>query len=156
MLGPRLGAILDLAPEVECAADIGSGHGALAVALARRGSRVIATERTALSFARLQLDLARAGNPVEVEARLGDGLGAIGPGEVDLIVVAGQGGRGILRILAAARWWPRWLLLQPMQDPQLVAAWLSERGWPLAQTRIAQRGRWYAAWLAACAGGTPS
>ena len=143
-LPPRLREVLQLLPEATSVADIGSGHGRLALAAAALGARVVATELTEASFARLRADL--AGGDDRVEARRGDGLAALAPGEVEVAVIAGLGGRGILRILDRAPWLPHWLVLQPMQDPQLVAGWLSARGWPCTETRIAQRGRWYLGW----------
>ncbi|GAC1334212.1 MAG: hypothetical protein NVSMB17_15600 [Candidatus Dormibacteria bacterium] len=144
-LTPRLQAVLDLVPAAaSSAADIGSGHGRLAAAMAGRGLRVIATERTAASFGLLEADLARAAAPVE--GRHGDGFLALVPGEVDVAVIAGLGGRGILRILDAAPWLPRWLVLQPMQDAHLLGEWLDHRGWPRTEARMAQGGRWYVGW----------
>ena len=142
-LSPRLRAVLDLVPATSSVADIGSGHGRLAVALARRGIRVVAIERTPASFALLRDDLVRGG---PVEARLGDGLGALAPGEVDVAVIAGLGGRGIQRILDRAPWLPGCLVLQPMQDAHLLAAWLDLRHWRRTERRIAERGRWYLGW----------
>ena len=143
-LPPRLRAVLEMVPAAAAVADIGSGHGRLASTLAARGTRVVATERTPASFALLRADLARG--ETTVVARLGDGLAALVPGEVEVVVIAGLGGRGILRILNGAPWLPRWLVLQPMQDPHLVAGWLSERGWPRREARITQGGRWYLGW----------
>ena len=153
-LPPRLRGVLELVPEAAVVADIGSGHGRLATGLAARGARVVAVERTAASFARLQVDLRRdalqapALGPAQglVEPRLGDGIAALEPGEVEVAVIAGLGGRGIMRILERAPWLPRWLVLQPMQDPGLLAAWLDARGWPRDEARMAQRGRWYVGW----------
>ena len=143
-LSPRLRAVLDLVPATTSAADIGSGHGRLAAALAGRGMRVVATERTPASFALLRADLARGA--AGVEARLGDGLGALANGEVEVAVIAGLGGRGIQRILDRAPWLPGCLVLQPMQDAHLLAAWLDARHWCRSEERIAERGRWYLGW----------
>ena len=130
-------------------ADIGSGHGALAAALARRGLHVVATERTAGGFAALRADLERLalGGHHPVTLRLGDGLAALRLGEVEVVVIAGMGGRSVLRILEHAPWLPRWLVLQPMQDAHLVSAWLADRGWEARERRIAQGQRWYLGWL---------
>ena len=148
-LPARLRATLELVPDdARSAADIGSGHGALAAALAERGLRVVATERTVRSFEALNLDIGRMTLPphLSIETRLGDGLAALRPGEVDLAVVAGLGGRSLLRILESAPWLPSRLVLQPMQDAHLVAAWLTAAGWDVVEARIAQGGRWYLGW----------
>jgi tRNA (adenine22-N1)-methyltransferase len=106
-------------------ADVGAGDGQLARHLASRGLRVVATERRPASFARL-----RAALP-DVDCRMGEGLAALRPGEVDGVVLAGIGGHGIARILDAA---PAvtaslgWLVLQPQQHPEALVAWLAGAG----------------------------
>jgi tRNA (adenine22-N1)-methyltransferase len=148
-LPPRLQATLELVPAgARSAADVGSGHGALAAAMAAGGLRVIATERTDRSFAALRRDVARvtALTGTVIETRLGDGLAALHPGEVEVVVIAGLGGRSLVRMLVAAPWLPAWLVLQPMQDTHLAAAWLHSRGWAMHEARIVQGGRWYLGW----------
>jgi tRNA (adenine22-N1)-methyltransferase len=144
-LPPRLDGLLRLAPEVRAAADIGSGHGLLARALATRGVRVVATEHGSRAMAVLRADLSGAAGTVDV--REGDGLAALVPGEVELAVIAGMGGRTITAILDRAGWLPRWLLLQPVQDSAVVEVWVEATGWPVRQAPLSQHGRWYQAWL---------
>jgi len=134
-----------MVPADGAVADIGSGHGALAAALAARGQRVIATERTARTVAGLRRDLARIGVPVAT--RRGEGLDVFRDGEVDTAVIAGLGGRSVLRILESSPWLPGWLVLQPMQDADLVEGWLAVRGWPVVIAETMERGRRYRAWL---------
>ena len=143
-LSPRLGRVLELVPADGAVADIGSGHGALAAALAARGQRVIATERTPGMLARLQRDLARIGVPVAT--RQGEGMDVLSDGEVNTVVIAGLGGRRLLRILESSRWLPGWLVLQPMQDGDLVEGWIAARGWPVVDAEAIERGRRYRAW----------
>lgn len=144
-LPSRLEALLPLVPAVASAADIGSGHGLLARALADRGLRVIATERSSAAMVALAASLAPAAAAVEV--RLGDGLEPLAFGEVELVVIAGMGGRAITGILDRASWLPRWLLLQPAQDSAMVEDWVAASGWTVRQAPLAQGGRWYHAWL---------
>lgn len=146
-LPPRLDTLVSLVPAVGSAADIGSGHGLLARALAVRGLRVVATEHGEPAMAGLIADLAGAGS--SVEARMGDGLEPLAPGEVELVVIAGMGGRTITAILQRAPWLPRWLLLQPVQDSAEVEAWVEATGWPVRHAPLTQGGRWYQAWLLA-------
>jgi tRNA (adenine22-N1)-methyltransferase len=143
-LSPRLRRVLDLVPADGAVADIGSGHGALAAALAARGQRVIATERTPSREARLRRDLARRGVPVAT--RRGEGMNVFADGEVDTVVIAGLGGRSLLRIMESSCWLPRWLVLQPMQDADLVEGWIRARGWPVVDAEAVERGRRYRAW----------
>jgi tRNA (adenine22-N1)-methyltransferase len=150
-LSRRLRRVLELVPADGRVGDVGSGHGALAAALAARGQRVIATERTPRMVARLQRDLARMGVPVAT--RQGEGMEVFGDGEVDTVVIAGLGGRSLLRILESSRWLPGCLVLQPMQDADLVEGWIAAKGWPAVDSEAIERGRCYRAWrVQVCAG----
>lgn len=110
-LGPRLAAVAGAVPPgAASAADVGAGDGQLALELARRGLRVVATERTPASLARLQ------GAAPSLDCRLGEGLAPLSAGEVEGAVLAGLGGRSIAGLLSRGR--PvhlglRWLVLQP-------------------------------------------
>ena len=150
MLPPRLEAVLRLVPLRGPVADIGSGHGALALALAARGQDVVATERTPRTVAGLRADLARRADvgphADALVTRLGEGMAPIAAGEVGTAVIAGMGARTIVRILEGAAWLPRWLVLQPIQEPVLVEEWIAGRGWPATRADITQRGRTYQAW----------
>ena len=92
----------------------------------------------------LRSDIARIGVPVAT--RMGDGLAALRHGEVETAVIAGLGGRSVLKILDSSRWLPRWLVLQPMQDADMVEAWIATRGWPVVAADAVERGRRYLAW----------
>jgi tRNA (adenine22-N1)-methyltransferase len=143
-LSARLRHVFELVPVTGAVADIGSGHGALAAALAARGQRVLATERTPRTEAGLRRDLARLGIPVAT--RLGEGLAPLREGEVETAVIAGIGGRSLLRILESSPWLPRWLVLQPAQDADLVEAWILARSWQAVATDAVERGRRYRTW----------
>jgi tRNA (adenine22-N1)-methyltransferase len=160
-LPARLEGVLRLVPTTGAVADIGSGHGALAVALAARGQRVVATERTPLAAARLTADIVRrldamggarraptpAGAAVVTPAvRMGEGLTTLAEGEVATVVIAGMGARSIVRILDSAPWLPRWLVLQPIQEPGLVAGWVESKGWRSTAAETRQGRRAYRAW----------
>jgi tRNA (adenine22-N1)-methyltransferase len=117
------------------AADIGAGDGQVALALARRGIRVIATELRAGSFARL---------PTSLERRRGDGLSAVRPGEVEGVIVAGMGGRSIAAMLEGGEELAlglRWLVLQPQQHASELEAWLARARYRLLASRDVDEGR---------------
>ncbi len=128
-------------------ADIGTGDGKLAAWLARRGHRVVATENKAgpREVARRLLD------PLGLECRLGEGLAPIAPGEIEVAVIAGMGGRTIGRILAAspevvARL--QALVLQPVQHREELLAGLLAAGYRrLAGSEVRQGSHLYAALL---------
>jgi tRNA (adenine22-N1)-methyltransferase len=128
-------------------ADIGTGDGKLAAWLAAAGHRVIATENKPGP----QAEALRLLGPLGIECRLGDGLAPILPGEVDVVVIAGMGGRRIGRILAAS---PgvvaslEALVLQPVQQGDELLAELEAKGYRVsARSEIEQRSRGYSALL---------
>jgi tRNA (adenine22-N1)-methyltransferase len=122
-------------------ADVGAGDGQLARHLAGRGLRVVATERSLGPFARLH-----AASP-GVDCRLGEGLSVLSPGEVEGAVVAGMGGRSIVRLLSAS---PdvvgelSWLVAQPQQHSAELVEWLRGSGFRIEKEEVVvDRGRSY-------------
>lgn len=128
-------------------ADVGSGHGRLALEIARRQPReiVYATE-------------ARRGPATELRRLLGDapvrvlegrgltplrGLGCRGA------VIAGMGGHTIAEILDQELELAgdlTWLCLQPMQDADRLAEWLAgRRRWRVEVASAEERSRAYTA-----------
>jgi len=149
-LPARLRGLLRLLPDAaRRVADVGAGHGALSVHLARRADLVIATELPPGAWLELSANLARWDASPPVEVRRGDGLEPIARGEVDAVVVAGMGAPRTLAIAAAATdKRARWLILQCMQRSQLVEPWVAARGWSLChRVDIADRSRVYPTWL---------
>lgn len=133
-------------------ADVGSGHGLLAASLAAEGRTVIATERTPAALAELRRCLERDGSEAGgdrrergIDLRRGEGLAPILPGEVETVVIAGLGGRSMLRILVGAAWLPPRLVLQPQSDLDVIEAWVADRGLPAQRILVTDRGREYVA-----------
>jgi len=152
-LNDRLRALLAMLPSgAHPVADVGAGHGALAVHLAHRGAvRVIATEAGRGPYQELCHNLDWWGARERVEPRFGAGLDPIAAGEVEGVVAAGMGARNLLGICAgAAARRVRWVALQCVQDPELVDPWLRAVGWRvLASTVAVDRGHNYPTWLCA-------
>lgn len=150
-LPDRLRRLVELvaATPATTVADVGAGHGALAAHLAARGVPVIATEAAAAPWAELRANLVRWGVADAVDARRGRGLAPLAVGEVEVVVVAGMGGHALVDIAAQA---PArgvaTLVLQSVQDPHVVDAWLEARGWPVrAACDVVERGRHYPTWV---------
>ncbi|MFZ0214526.1 MAG: tRNA (adenine(22)-N(1))-methyltransferase TrmK [Candidatus Dormiibacterota bacterium] len=142
-LGGRLGGVLGTVPRGAASiVDVGAGDGQLAVALARRGMRVVAVERTEAALARLR---EAAGGTCD--CRLGDGLGPLRGGEVEGAAIAGIGARTMIRILHAAPERVRdlsWMVLQPQQEASRLERGLAEMGLAVAAARWAvERRRLY-------------
>ncbi|MFZ5634328.1 MAG: tRNA (adenine(22)-N(1))-methyltransferase [Bacillota bacterium] len=148
-LSSRLAAIANLIPPGARVADIGTDHAMLPVNLVKTGRspRVIATEMNEKPYrtACRQAMSVEAGGRVEV--RKGDGLEAIRPGEVDVIVIAGMGANNILGILNRSRGVLAGisrLVLQPMSNPGALRRWLAQNGWRLADEELVKEdGKFY-------------
>jgi tRNA (adenine22-N1)-methyltransferase len=89
--------------------------------------------------------------PLGIECRLGEGLEPILPGEVDIVVIAGMGGRSIGRILAGS---PavvaslEALILQPIQHGDELLAGLLAGGYRVSRgLEVEQRSHRYSALL---------
>ena len=145
----RLRGLLALLPDADSVADVAAGHGRLAVHLAGRFPRVIATEATDGPYRELCRNLETWDAADRVEARRGSGLEPLAAGEVEGVVVAGLGARRLAQIAEQA---PgrglRWLALQCVQRPDELAAWVRAAGWTVTvETVCEQRGREYATWV---------
>jgi tRNA A22 N-methylase len=155
-LNARLRALLGMLPDAATVADVGAGHGALAVHLAHRGAaRVIATEARPGPYDELCHNLDRWDARRSVEPRFGANLEPIEAGEVDGVVAAGMGARNLLGICrqAAARR-VHWVALQCIQDAELIAPWLDAQGWSVEASAVAaDRGHIYPTWIARVAAG---
>jgi len=117
-------------------ADIGTDHAYLPVYLVRNriAGRVVAGEASRGPYS-IAIEAVRAAAlDSQIEVRLGDGLQVIDPGEVNVVVLAGMGGRTICHILSSGQQvlaGLERLILQPMRDAALVRRWLVENGWQI-------------------------
>jgi tRNA (adenine22-N1)-methyltransferase len=150
-LRTRLRSAISLVPtDAAVVADIGAGHGALCAGLATRTTaRLIATEVAMGPLRELRDNIHAWSLSDRVEVRWGSGLAPLAPGEADTVVIAGVGAPSMLAIAAQApERGVRWLVLQCMQRDDLVAPWLSRRGWRVLACDVAvQRSRRYTARL---------
>lgn len=143
LLSKRLGAIAARVKPGSRLADIGSDHALLPAHLALSGriSRGIAGEINKGPLEAAKRQIAAAGLGSLVEARQGNGLDVLEPGEADTITIAGMGGALIAEILEAGRGkgklaGVRHLLLQPNVGEHLVRVWLRRNGWLLLGEEI--------------------
>ncbi|MGI6168649.1 MAG: tRNA (adenine(22)-N(1))-methyltransferase [Christensenellales bacterium] len=145
-MGKRLATILNMVPKCGTVADIGCDHGKLAASLLLRGvcEKVIATDisRPSLDKARgLAIHLGLSG----MECREGDGLATLSPGEADVIVMAGWGGRNLYEALGRQREVAEnaWIILQPMSEAADLRR-LLQADYTLMDEELAlERGRYY-------------
>ncbi|MBQ7146271.1 MAG: tRNA (adenine(22)-N(1))-methyltransferase TrmK [Lachnospiraceae bacterium] len=149
-LSKRLECILSLVPEdVHTAADIGTDHGLVPLALIRRGlcKRVIATDLREGPLKAARELFAREDLQESVELRLGDGLAPLLPGEADLIVMAGMGGALMQKILRDGRQTAakaRRLILSPQSELPAFRRFLQKEKYHIDRERLVEEeGKYY-------------
>lgn len=135
-LSKRLAAIAERIPPCRTLADIGSDHAWLPIYAAGRGlcRQAVAGDINEGPLKAARRNIAAMGLEGRIDARLGDGLAVIEPGEADVVVIAGMGGSTITAILASGTerlQGVRKLLLAPNVGTSLVRRWLHEHGWYL-------------------------
>lgn len=141
-LDNRLAAIAGLVPKGSRLADIGSDHAYLPCALVREGqvAHAIATDKNEGPYEAAKRTIQDEELIGQVEARLGDGLAPIKPGEVDVLSISGMGGNLMQEILAAH---PEVLesvstvVLQPQNAAEELRGWIYDRGWHIDEEELA-------------------
>ena len=141
-LDDRLQALADFVPEGSRAADIGTDHGYLAVALLQQGKAdfVVAGDlnRGPYEAAKRTVHENAIGEE-QISVRIGDGLKVLQPGEVDTVCIAGMGGILMNNILEAS---PeitaelKTLVLQPMNGAPELREWLYEHDWHIVDENL--------------------
>lgn len=148
-LSGRMRAVAGLVHVCGVLADVGTDHGYVPIALVAEGK-----VRSAIAMDIKEGPLARAGKNIadsrmedRIETRLSDGVSALAVGEADSILIAGMGGRLVVRILdsgAAVCRSAKELILQPQSDPGKVREYLRENGYRIAgEDMVWEDGKFY-------------
>lgn len=137
----RLQAIEALVEDGVGLIDVGTDHGYLPLALARRGypGALIAADIGVGPLNAARRNVADAGLEDRIRFLLCDGLALCEPEAVDTVVIAGMGGDSICGILDRAEWVldPRYtLLLQPMTRSEVLRYWLTNNGFSILEERL--------------------
>ncbi|MGI6203956.1 MAG: class I SAM-dependent methyltransferase [Anaerovoracaceae bacterium] len=146
-LTPRLETIFrEIAPG-ETAADIGTDHGYIPIFLKQKeiSEKVILTDISSASLEKAVKNAERAGISDGLIFRTGDGLGPVGPSEVDDIIIAGVGGELMVSMLAEdlpkSRTFKKYVF-QPRSKAGTLRRFLAENGFFIAREQLAEeRGR---------------
>ncbi|MGI6097786.1 MAG: tRNA (adenine(22)-N(1))-methyltransferase [Dethiobacteria bacterium] len=149
-LKPRLATVASFVTPGSIVADIGTDHAYLSIYLISNNisPRVIAVEKQRGPFKKA-VDVVRLFNlEHKIDLRLGDGLTALkSSDQVDVVVIAGVGGRTLCRILIAGKERlkkVKKLILQPMSEVFIVRRWLISNGFRLVAERLAdEEGHFY-------------
>ena len=148
-LSTRLAQIASYVRRGESVCDIGTDHGFIPIWLVQNG----VTDRVIMSdVSRGSLDKAikdaedELGKDNIPDARLGDGLDVLTPGEADCVIIAGMGGIQILDILtwdiSKTLTYSKYIF-QPRRDAALLRKWLIINGFSISdQTVVPENGRY--------------
>lgn len=145
---PRLAAIASLVPDGAAVADVGTGHGRLALHLAASGRipSVVAIERSPKELAAALRFPPGDPRGARLTHRRGDGLAALAPSDgIGTAILAGLGARTILRLLDGR---PEGLgisrfVLQPQTEVEALRRGLVERGYGfLDEAVVLESGRY--------------
>ncbi len=145
-LGKRLSALSALVDKDSRVADIGTDHGYLSADLfeSQKCKAVYASDLNKDPLDAARATLAEHGYEKHVILRLGPGFEPYGADEIDSAVIAGMGGNLIASIidehidLAKSL---KYMILQPMQDPDVLRHYLLTHGFEIVTEQIVQEGR---------------
>lgn len=134
-MNKRLQKIMDYIPDCEVLADIGTDHGYIPVGavLTAKVGKAIATDISRGSLDKAAAEIYRHQLDKKIDTRLGSGLSVLEVDEADVVVIAGMGGNLMAEILETdyditfQKKTPL-LLLQPIQFPDKLRAYLLSRG----------------------------
>ncbi|HEU5140986.1 MAG TPA: tRNA (adenine(22)-N(1))-methyltransferase TrmK [Bacillales bacterium] len=140
-LSQRLHTVADAIPTGSTAADIGSDHAYLPCALCLENKilKAVAGEVAEGPYRSALGQVRRWELTDRISVRKGDGLEVIASGEVDVIVVAGMGGKLIADILergGAKLSGVSRLVLQPNVAEETLRLWLMRHDWQLIEETI--------------------
>lgn len=154
MISKRLNRLISMAPTCNTAADIGTDHGFVPIWLVneQKASRVIASDLRKGPLSIADSHIREAGLSDRIETRLGSGLSVLKPGEADLIIIAGMGGKLISALLEA---YPdivsaaSYLLLSPHRDAAEVRKTIEALSYSVEQESLVyEEGKYYPILLA--------
>ena len=149
-LSERLSAIAACVPAGRSLADVGTDHGFLPIYLVKKGiaPRAVAMDVRKGPLERAQAHIREEGLEERIETRLSDGLAALAPGEAEVIVLAGMGGKLILRILENDRekaLLAKKLVLSPQSELPEFRRGLESLGFFISREQILKdEGKYYA------------
>ncbi len=134
ILSDRLKAVAEMITPGLPVADIGCDHAYLPIHLVRENVSpyVIACDINAGPIIRAQENIEDVDLSENIEVRQGDGLSVITPGEVKCVVLAGMGGKLMIRILTEGEEVladVSEIILEPQSDVSLVRHFLQDNGW---------------------------
>ncbi len=147
-LSDRLHALADMVSAGNRLADIGTDHSYIPIWLCinERIPSALAMDVRVGPLFRAETHIREYGLTDRIQTRLSDGLENLGENEADTVLIAGMGGRLMLRILSetAVPESVAELVLQPQSDIFLIRRWVREHGFRIAEEdMIEEEGKYY-------------
>ena len=148
-LSGRLQAVIGLLEPAVLVADVGCDHGYVSIALIRRGlaQGVVAMDVNPGPLARAKAHVEQAGLLTRIDLRRSDGLSALSVGEADAMILAGMGGRLMIRILEQGMEQVRAMkqcILAPQSDVSLLRCFLRGQGLRIGkEDMVKEDGKYY-------------
>lgn len=136
IISRRLKLISDLVKDVDSVVDVGTDHGYVVIDLLKGGrvKKAIASDINKGPVERARKNVADHNLSHKIECRLGGGLTTVKPGEVEAAVIAGMGGNLIRDILLESEEVFKkldYVIVQPVQNPEVLREYVYKLGWNL-------------------------
>jgi len=128
-ISSRLVKIIDMIPESDTVADIGTDHGYVLIELLKRGKikRGIASDNKEMPLEKARKNAEAERMEVLMDFRLGSGFETLKAGEANGAVIAGMGGILIRELMENSMEVIKamdFILLQPAQNPEILREYL--------------------------------
>lgn len=148
-LSERLKKVISFVDACECAADIGTDHGYVPIALVKQGivKKAYAMDVNEGPLLRARANIKAEGLEDFIEVRQSDGLSKLAAGDADTLILAGMGGELTVRILKNGKTVAdsaKTLILSPHSEVFLVRKYLlSEKFEIIREEMIKDAGKYY-------------
>lgn len=148
-LSKRLQAVADMVSVGNVACDAGCDHGYVSIYLVQKRicPNVIAMDVNAGPLAQAKAHIDAYGLGKYIDTRLSDGVTALTVGEADSLILAGMGGRLVIKILTDGKEkidHMKELILQPQSEIEVVRAFLREIGYVISEENMVyEDGKYY-------------
>lgn len=149
VLSKRMQMVADMVTKGNVVADIGCDHGFVSIYLIEQGisPHVIAMDVNEGPLLRAKEHVEERGFHSCIDIRLSDGIEKLENKEADSIIIAGMGGRLVMKILSRHMDKVKELkeiILQPQSELHLVRRFLNEQGFVIAAENIVEdAGKFY-------------
>ena len=149
LLSKRMQMVAGMVSKGNVTADIGCDHGFVSIYLVEQGicPKVIAMDVNEGPLLRAKEHIAERGLESCIDVRLSDGIDKLQDKEAESIIIAGMGGKLVMKILSAHMDKVRNLkevILQPQSDLHLVRQFLAENGLHIVQEdMVEEAGKYY-------------